>query len=222
MVEAERLSGDYPIGVSKGGIQWNLIMLFPWGANLLDEGWVEISAREERFWLEIPYGFLRDSKEPVLPSSLIGPPEFVPAMKLLKPTDHILRWVNVEYDLGEIREIGENAQFTLFQSNPYQATSEIELYREENEWNLDSPRTAVEIREPDGDIITGLCNQIRLHEGCMRRSDFFRVWGTNGDTRRWGIIEINFGKKTYRTMIPSSLYEHLHGRADERKESETK
>jgi hypothetical protein len=138
-------------------------------------------------------------------------------MKMLKPTHHILRWKSVEYDLGKIQN---NARLKLIQSNPFHAMSEIELYREKGGWKLDAPRTAVRLCEPDGSVATGFCNKIRLHEDNMRRSDSFKIGGRSGDARRWGTMEIDVGEKTYRITIPSSLYEHLHGRADERNETE--
>ncbi len=62
--------------------------------------------------------------------------------------------------------------------------SELELYRERGGWKLDSPHTAVRIRERDGPVTTGYCNQIRLHEYQMRRNDFFNVRGASGNARR--------------------------------------
>jgi len=79
---------------------------FPWGTNALEECWIEVSMGPERYWLEIPYGFDRNPADPLPPSIPGGPPKFASAMKSLTEHDHVLRWQNVHYDLGEIQMAG--------------------------------------------------------------------------------------------------------------------
>ncbi len=51
------------------------------------------------------------------------------------------------------------------------------------------------------------CLSIRLHDDGMRRSDTYRISRFDGDHERgWGTFEIAVDDKTYRLVIPSSLY----------------
>ena len=50
----------------------------------------------------------------------------VPAMKSLTEHDHVLRWQIVHYDLGGIQK---GWRLLLIQSNPFDAESEVVLYR---------------------------------------------------------------------------------------------
>ncbi len=194
-----------------------VMTFFPWGPNTLEECWIEVSIGPERYWLEIPYGFDRDPKDP-LPSSIPGGrPKFVSAMKSLTAHDHVVRWKDVEYDLGQIQN---GWQLSLIQSNPFDATSEVVLYRDDMQvgksmylWDLHTPHTKLRVVETGGNVIGGLCTDIHLHDDGMRRSDTFNLNRDPDDTRGWGQIEISVDDKTYRVTIPSSLYKYIHGHA---------
>lgn len=189
---------------------------FPWGPNKLEECWIEVTLRTERYWLEIPYGFDRNPKDPLAPPNADGRPKYAAAMKSLdKQHDHIVRWKSVTYDLGVIQN---QWRLTLIQSNPFDAKSEVQLYRDDMQggkpvphWELHTPRTAARILQPDGGAIRGDAMEILLDEDGMDRSDFF-TYGRNGSGKRcWGQVEITVGDKTYRTVVPSSLYQYIEG-----------
>ncbi len=55
---------------------------------------------------------------------------------------------------------------------------------------------------------------LRLHEDGMRRSDTFHLSRTGNSERSWGAIEVQVDEKTYRAIIPSSLYQYTHGHAE--------
>lgn len=187
---------------------------FPWGANTLEESWIEVSIGPEGYWLEIPYGFDRNPADPLPPPIPDGPPRFASAMKSLTEHDHVLRWQNVHYDLGEIQN---GWRLSLIQSNPFDAESEVELYKETGvgkaSWDLFSPRTAVRILEADGTVINGRCINIHLNDDNMRRTDTFKSGRNGNDQRCWGKIEISVDDKGYRVVAPSSLFKYVHGHA---------
>lgn len=218
-VIAEANSLNRPIGISNAGsTQWSVMTFFPWGTNTLEESWMEVSIGKERYWLEIPYGFDRNPYDP-LPSSMSGDrPKFAPAMKHLTDHDHVVRWLNVHYDIGEIQN---HWRLSLIQSNRFDGESEVILYRDDSVvgksmylWDLHTPSTVVRVVDADGGTINGFCMNIRLHDDGMRRSDTFHL-GRNGfdGQRCWGQIEISVDGKNYRIAIPSSLYKYIHGHA---------
>lgn len=184
---------------------------FPWGTNTLEESWIEVSIGSERYWLEIPYGFDRNPTDP-LPSSIPGgPPKFVPAMKSLTEHDHVVRWQNVHYDLGRTLD---GCELVLIQSNPIDAKSDVDLYSDHGARNVYSPHTEVRILDADGTVINGRCVNLHLDDNHLRRTDTFDIFDRGGDGLRcWGQIEISIDDKTYRVVVPSSLYKYTHGRA---------
>jgi hypothetical protein len=195
-----------------------VMTFFPWGTNTIEESWIEVFMGTERYWLEIPYGFDRNPNEPLPPSIPGGRPKFVTAMKSLTDHDHVLRWQNVQYDLGKIQN---GWQLSLIQSNPFDAESEAVLYRDDSVvgksmylWDLHTPRTSLRVLDADGSVINGFCVSLRLHDDGMRRSDTFDI-GRNGfdDQRSWGQIEITVDGKSYRVVVPSSLFKYTHGHA---------
>jgi hypothetical protein len=183
----------------------------------MDESWIDVSVGEERYWLEIPYGFDRDPRQPLSSSSAVGPPKFCPAMKK-SPLDHVIHWSSVHYDLGKIQN---RWRLSLIQSNPGDGQTEVQLYRDDSAvgksvflWDLYSPRTNVRVLEAGQLIVGAHCMGIRLHEDGMRRSDTYALGRTGfGDRRSWGEVEITVGDRSYRTVVPSSVYEYGHGHA---------
>lgn len=185
-----------------------VLTYFPWGSNVLEEAWIEVTMGPERYWVEVPYGFDRNPAEPLAPSNTNGPPEFIPAMKSLTQHDHVVRWDNVHYDLGRARDGGD---VLLVQSNPFDAVSYVGLY---NYSSVYSPHTDVRLLDADGTVITGQCVKIEIGNGYARRTDAFNIndRGVN-NSRCWGQIEVSVDGKTFRAVIPSSLYQYIHGHA---------
>jgi len=212
---ARKQSMNFPIGLN-GTMQ--MVTFFPWGTNALEACWINVSAGTEQYWLEIPYGFDRNLSDPLPPSIPGGCPRLLPAMKALSDHDHIIHWQNVHYDLGKIRH---GRWLSLIQSNPVDAESEIELYDEnEPSWNLYTPRTSVRILAADNEVHVGRCINLHLDDRGMRRSDTFNFGRSGSDGRSWGQIEISVDDKTYRVVVPSSLYEYIHGHVLPNRKSE--
>jgi hypothetical protein len=214
--EKYRFLFEHPLGVSggsspDGGMNYSVAAMFPPGTNILAESWFEIRIGTECYWVELPYGFDQNPQDISLTTIAGGPPKFDPAMKSLSDHDHVVRWQTVQYDLGEIQN---HWRLSLIQSNVFHGESEAVLYREDGKpWDLFSPRTALRILHSDGTISTGRCVQIRLPEDSMRRNDTFMLGGADDVTRSWDQIEIVVDDKSYRTVIPSSLYKYRHGHA---------
>jgi len=189
---------------------------FPWGTNALEECWIEVSMGAERYWVEIPYGFDRNPTEPLPPSIPGGPPKFVPAMKSLTDHDHVMRWQNVHYDLGVIQN---GWRLSLIQSNSVDAVSEVVLYREDvkigtsTSWQTNSPTTTLQVLDGSGTTIGGHCIDVHIQDGGMERCNTYDIAQNGDDQRCWGQIEISVDDKSYRVVVPSSLYKNAHGHA---------
>jgi hypothetical protein len=221
------------------GGSWSSMVVFPWGKNILEEAWIEVSTESGRIWLEIPYGFTRDPKAPNPPPTFDGDARFASAMKHLarqkktihlsqfsqsisfsgvdvsKARDVILHWAKVQYDSFPIQK-GWRLSFTKWNIIE-EAGEEVELYREDKRnrpWDLHSPRTALRLIENSGHALASTCMGIRVHNGNMSRSDSFSINGGSNerdDRRSWEKVEIDVEDKTYSIMIPSSLFKHSHG-----------
>src|ERR1019366_1093804 len=89
--------------ISNAATTEDVLVCFPWGTNALEESWIKVSMGAEHYWLEIPYGFDRNPKDPLPPSVPEGRPKFAAAMKDLTSHDHVLHWQSVKYNLGEIQ-----------------------------------------------------------------------------------------------------------------------
>jgi hypothetical protein len=209
---AEPNSLNSPVGTRiSGPTQWHVGAGFPWGANTLEESWIEVGIGKERYWLEVPYGFDRALTAPLPPAvPKAAGPKFAAAMKSLTERDHIVRWESVLYDLGAIHD---GWRLWVIQSNPYHSETDVVLYRDDRQLDLDQPRTAVRIR--DGSGLDRSARQVgrRLHDDGLRRSDSFRVGSVFNDTRGWASIAIDVGGKSYEFTVPSSVYMSAHGHA---------
>ena len=140
-------------------------------------------------------------------------------MKPSGTNDHQVQWSNVHYEVGEIQN---GWWLSLVLSNPFDGQSEVVLYRDDHKvpgplylWDLHSPRTQLRITDSNGTVIHGHCMDIRLHEDGMRRSDTFNLprYPTRDDARTWGQLEVTVNDRSYRILVPSSLYEYTHGHA---------
>jgi len=189
---------------------------FPWATNSLGESWIEVSMGKERYWLEIPYGFDRNPTQPLPPSIPRGPPKFVPPLKSIIHHNHVLRWQAVHYDLGVIQN---GWRLSLIQSNATEAQSEVILYREDikigtsTSWKLDSPTTALRILDGSGKTIGSHCIDVHVEDGGMERISTYDIARDGDDQRCWGQLEISVDDKSYRVVVPSSLYKYAHGHA---------
>jgi hypothetical protein len=206
-------------GVGKAGfLQWVVIGYFPWDENQLDAAWIEVSLAQQRFLLELPYGFSRDPSLATAPSKSYGRPKLPLAAQHAAASAQVVYWESVHYEFGEIRN---DWRLALIQSNPFDAKSEVVLYRDDSAvgksmflWDLHSPRTTLRIIDEDGGVVASRCMNIRLHEDGMRRSDSFALF-RNGDARRsWGQIEVSVDENSYRLVVPSSVFRYIHGRSE--------
>lgn len=193
---------------------------FPWKDRCLESVWVEISFEEHRHFLELPYGFTcHPDSSHTSDTNFSGPPTFPIKDYPLKKTDHIISWEAVDYEYGEIKN---GQHLSLIQSNPGDGYSELVLYREDSAvgksiylWELDTPKTTLKIQDMLGNVSLERNRQmgIRLHEDGMRRSDTFK-WFRKGDTKRsWMKMVIGVDGDSYALMIPTSMYQFVHGQS---------
>src|SRR5215203_3023147 len=87
-----------------GGQSVNRTAEFSWGENTLEEAWFELRIDDRVYWLEVPYGFVRDPMAPLAPAiSAGGPGGPAPVMKELGAAHRVVPWTKIDYDLGEIQ-----------------------------------------------------------------------------------------------------------------------
>jgi hypothetical protein len=189
--------------------EWHAQTSFPWGKNTLDESWIEVSMGQERYWLEIPYGFDRNPKD-ALPPTIPGKrPHFAAPMKKTTTHDHIVQWDEVSY---EILPVQGGYSISLGLCNPGDAIGKLFLYQEKGGWDLHTPRTFLKAIDSDGTEIESRCTGIRLDEDTpYGRDDTFSFNRYPFYDRCWGQIEIRVGTKSYRIVVPSSMYEFGQG-----------
>ncbi len=206
--------GGVGVGNSRA-VNYSFIYEFPWSRNALDEAWLEVTVLGQTYWLEVPYGFTRNPTEPIESGSRQnGKPSFAPGMVESSKTNQIIHWTRVHYDMGRIQN---NWGLDLFLSNPSEANAEIVLYREDMRigksmflWDLHSPRTSFAIKAPDR-VIGSMAMGVRLHGDGLRRSDTFLANRDPNDERCWGTAIIKVDSKNYECVVPSSLFEFMHG-----------
>lgn len=197
---------------------WDQMYFFPCGPNKLLEAWVELCLPDRTYWLEVPYGFTRNPRAPLSPAEPdAGLPTLAPAMKHLALDDRIVPWTRVDYDLGPIQN---GWRISLKLANPSDAQAEAVLYRDDVQvgksmflWQLDTPKTSMEIRLPGGNVLATRTTGKRLHEDGMRRSDGYAFNRYPADGRDWGKLVIKVDDHVSECVLPSSLYKYMHGRA---------
>ena len=202
-------------GYSSGAFQCR----FPWQSNRMTEAWLEINMPQHSFWLELPYGFTRNPHSKKLPTARTGRPQAL-AKDATSDNVSMIQWQHVVYDVGEIQD---DWRLTLKQANPFDASSELVLHRNDTEvgksmflWDLHSPRTKVTIIHADGSQLDSRAMSLRLHDDGMRRSDGFQFNRNpgNGESRDWGQMMIEIDDRTWQITMPSSLFRYVHGHAD--------
>ena len=192
--------------------------VFPWGVNGLAEAWLELRVRDAVYWLEVPYGFDRDpgrSIEGVTGKD--GAPVLAAAMNALPSGAKIVPWGHVRYEVGTIQN---DWHLTVIQTNPFDATTELVLYRDDSRvgaslylWDLHEPRTSVSIVTEQGRTVGSHCVGLRLHSDGMRRSDTFDVSRNSSQVRGWGTMKIRVGDREHELVLPSSMFRYAHGAA---------
>ena len=189
---------------------------FPWQGNQMDEAWIEIALPGQTYWIELPYGFVRDPAAALPADTRRGKPVFPPTMKALGRTDKLVPWLEVFYDLGKVQN---GWDLTLMLANPFDAQAELILYRDDWKvgesrflWKLDTPKTLMEIKAQDGSVIAALGMAIRLHEDGLRRSDDFEFNRyPEEDGRDWGTVTVSVDDKSCACLVPSSMFKYVHG-----------
>lgn len=186
---------------------------FPWQDNNLDEAWIELRLTGMVHWLEIPYGFSRDPHAQLPRKDLSrNEPQFAPAMQQLNATDdkhRIVSWQSVKYTTN---------QFTLLQSNPFDASCVVLLHGVND---LYQPLSSVEFIEQAENGMEGrktglsLITPVGSQSG---RSDSFSFRKNPGEGRDWGSLRVTIGQDSHVILIPSSLYRYAHGTAMKRTE----
>ncbi|MFK5924325.1 MAG: hypothetical protein QM496_19290 [Verrucomicrobiota bacterium] len=202
---------------ASSGYEGSFYCVFPWGENEMQEAWLEIVFPERSYWLEIPYGFMRDPKELELPVSDAGPARLPKALVKAPAKVKLVNWERIHYDIGEI----ENGwKLSLRHNNSFDAHSELILSREDSEvgkssflWDLHSPRTEILIKQNDGFVLRSRAMSLRLHDDGFHRSDKFDFNRNPRDARLrdWGIMIIKIDGKEHIQIMPSSFFRKAHG-----------
>jgi hypothetical protein len=214
IVDPEHDSSRGLVSTNPGGTPY--MYIFPWGRNVLEEAWIEMKVTGRTYWFELPYGFSRDPSAPLQPEEeKRGRPTIAPAMATMSPDDRIVPWLYVNYDLGTIQN---GWSLSAEMANPFDANANVILYKgPENRqaWSLDSPKTSIDIVEPNGATLRSTCVNMHIHDDRLRRSDTFRFnrAGGRNDSRGWDTAEINVDDVKYTFTIPSSLSKYVHGTA---------
>ncbi|HUB67806.1 MAG TPA: hypothetical protein VL981_10015 [Candidatus Methylacidiphilales bacterium] len=181
---------------------WSAMTFFPWGPNTLEESWIEVTTGTERYWLEIPYGFDRNPQDTLPPSVSAGPPKIASVMEHLTSHDHVVPWQGVRYHL--LDTIPEDWGLELDLSNSGICQSKLNLYAEHGE-DRATPLGSSQILDLNGNA-TGIVGQAKGNR-------LFQYEGKSDGVRCWGQIEIAVKGKSYRLVIPSSLYKKTDGHA---------
>ena len=208
------------IGNWRGGPRraWIATFTIPWQGAPLDEAFVEVDAGADRYWLEVPYGFVAGPATTATSTDPRTTPKRAPAMATLGARDRWVPFRDVAYDLGAIQN-----GWRLFArlSNPFDAHAELELYRDDIQigksmflWKLGEPVTSATILEAGGATLASMPMQLRLHDDGLRRSDDFHFDRSGPCTRAVGTFRATIGDTTVLVAIPSSLYGYTHGTAD--------
>lgn len=205
--------GDGPRRVASRGAR------FGWRVSSLDEAWIELDlAAHGRYWLEVPYGFVRDPSAPLDAGDARARPALAGAMAQLSARDRIVPFRHARYDAGEIQN---GWRLEVLASNPFDPHVELVLYRDDGRvgesayrWDLHEPRTSLAIVGHTGGRRPGMPTAARLHEDGLRRSDHFHVFGRPSGRRGWGTIAVTIEDRLVEVRVPSSLYLYTHGTAD--------
>ncbi|HWB04044.1 MAG TPA: hypothetical protein VG796_13535 [Verrucomicrobiales bacterium] len=184
----------------------------PWGPNAFDDAWVRLDLKDRVFWVELPYGFMRDPKDPPAPEDpKRESPKTTPfSQKKPGPQDLIIPWEYVSYRLGKFREGGS---VIVNVANTFDAMTELVL------WNFSGG-----VREPECTVAnvivpgyekTGQCISLTLEKSSDPfRSQLFRYSRGSGDGRHWCQVRVTVEKEARTLTMPSSLVDYVHGHAD--------
>lgn len=211
--------GDTGVGAWVGN-QWgasgSMLFIFPWQANDLLEAWIEVRLPEISYWLTVPYGFTRDPDDPLSPPApSLERPAAPPITAEPGRKAKAIPWQTVSYDLGLITKTW---RLSFTQSNPFDASTVVTLYKDDNSrgllsWSLDSPKTAVRVER--GYTVQGIAMSITREDDGMRRTDRFRLnRNPSHDGRFWGTLVVSVDGKDFPVVMPSSLFKYTHGEAD--------
>src|SRR6185503_13617687 len=210
--------GDEEIGAWIGdsrGTSGSMMFIFPWQANDLSDAWIEVRLPEITYWLAVPYGFTRDPREPLCPpASGLERPAPPPIDEDPGRKARVIPWDHAAYDLGLITKTW---RLSLTQSNPFDAATVVQLYKDDNSqgllsWSLETPKTAVWVDRPGRYRVEGIAMSITREEDGMRRTDRFKLNRNPGnDGRFWATLVVSVDGKEFPVVMPSSLFKYTHG-----------
>jgi hypothetical protein len=127
----------------------------------------------------------------------------------------VIPWDTVGYDLGLITSTW---RLSLTQANPFDATTVVTLYKDDNSqgllsWSLESPKTALRVER--GYTVQGILMSVSREEDGFRRTDRFHLnRNPSNDGRFWGTMVITVDGKDLPVTMPSSLFKYTHGAPD--------
>ena len=209
-----------PIGITTAGLgsnrqpDYQTNAFFPWGPNTLGESWIELNTGKETYWLEMPYGFDRNPNDPLPPAQPGGAPQLAPAMKNLTVNDHIVHWRDVQYDLGTIQQGWE---LGVHQTNSDDTRCNVGVYQGMPRvgWSPTPPNLAVALSDLDNKAapVNGTLVPSQSPSRVPEKGHIFQLDCPDDNQRGWGKIVITVNDKSYRLVVPSSVYKHGHGHA---------
>src|SRR5262249_20633040 len=136
----------------------------------------EVRLPKISYWLTVPYGFTRDPHAPLSPPDPSHERPAPPAVAEEPGRNvKVIPWEYVAYDLGPITPTWH---LSLTQSNPFDASTLVTLYKDDNSqgllsWSLTSPTTALRVER--GYTVQGILMSVTREEDGFRRTDRFRL-----------------------------------------------
>lgn len=189
--------------------------LLPWQGNDMEEGWIEVSLRGQRYWCNIPYGFLRDVTLRELPTSTA---EGLADPKQIAGWSADTRLVNaawVEYDLRRTDSPAdpdaEWGGFVLRLAPGCPLRGSFRFRSKGAEPGLYSYTTRVGLcgihgsqavwaqSETTDDTASG-------YNGRNRGDGFVFPCGAGSPGRYWAEFAVELGPHRFSTALPSSLF----------------
>lgn len=194
---------------------------FAWTRNEFDEAWVELRTEEQIYYFEIPYGFTRDLRSELCPSSPSGPPEISDSIRPIGRDTEVVWWHHVEYDFGEL-ETGWQVLCWVSNSQGTHCSVMIRPLTDDHVLPKHLSRITARLRQSGGQTRVSshlLGTLYPISPDFTSDSVTPNFSSRSDDERSWGEIELSYGDQTVKTLLPSSLFYLGHGIPDYERQS---
>jgi hypothetical protein len=189
------------------GSQGAMMIEFEWLPADFEDYWIRLDLKEERFWLLVPYGLGSNPAENGAIKQLARGGPTSPKGAGVK--DLVLNWSAVHYKVFRETE-NNNLSVSLVVTNEEYSQVHVELYRENERWTLDTPRTSATYLWPNGYTRYGWLYEL-TRDTSYRRWDSFQFFHHGHETRSWGLLRVSVEEKATDLCVPSSLFHARHG-----------